>query len=206
MKLYFVIDTDTYSGNFERQLCAYVTGRYGECTVAKEIAKHIEYDTEHIRKYVTDEADEHGCYRPVKIYPTRNIYNNGLGFNYKIGEENLAIAEYQRSCMEQANAERQVYEDKVYAEQRAQEWIYKANNPVLNKYPAYQSVAIRLMFIPPKQIVKDMCIRAREFEKIVNAGESKTKACARYDVCRFNITGFRLVREKKVISHKILKY
>ncbi len=31
----FVIDTDTYAGNFEREMCAYVTGQIGECEVSR---------------------------------------------------------------------------------------------------------------------------------------------------------------------------
>jgi len=41
----FVIDTDTYAGNFERPMCAYMTGRVGECGVGEEFAemfKHIQ--------------------------------------------------------------------------------------------------------------------------------------------------------------------
>ncbi len=34
----FVIDTDTYAGSFEREICAYVTGQIGECEVGKEEA------------------------------------------------------------------------------------------------------------------------------------------------------------------------
>ena len=35
----FVIDTDIYAGNFERQMCAYITGQIGECEVGKENAE-----------------------------------------------------------------------------------------------------------------------------------------------------------------------
>jgi hypothetical protein len=209
MKLYFVIDTDTYSGNFERQLCAYITGCVGECGAGKDIADFVKKQPgiKDIQRFTMDEPDKSGCYRPVKIYPTPGIYNNGHGFHFKHGEEHLAIAEYQRACMEQANLERQVYaHDKNYAEQRAQEWINKANYPELKKYPAYQSVAIRLSVVPTDKTLEKMCKRARAFEKIVNAEKSKTKAGAKYDVCKFKITGFSLVTEKVVKSHKILEY
>ena len=32
----FIIDTDQYAGNFERELCAWTTGQIGECEVGKE--------------------------------------------------------------------------------------------------------------------------------------------------------------------------
>ena len=31
-----IIDTDEYSGNFEREMCAYCTGQVGECEVGEE--------------------------------------------------------------------------------------------------------------------------------------------------------------------------
>ena len=33
---YFVVDTDTYAGNFEREMCAFMTGITGACGVGKE--------------------------------------------------------------------------------------------------------------------------------------------------------------------------
>jgi hypothetical protein len=29
----FIVDTDSYAGNFERCMCAYMTGQIGECEV-----------------------------------------------------------------------------------------------------------------------------------------------------------------------------
>ena len=37
----FVIDTNAYAGSFEREMCAYVTGQFGECDVGEEIAKAV---------------------------------------------------------------------------------------------------------------------------------------------------------------------
>ena len=37
-KYLFVIDTDSYSGNFEREMCAYCTGQIGDCEVGIEHA------------------------------------------------------------------------------------------------------------------------------------------------------------------------
>jgi len=86
-----VIDTDQYAGNFERELCAYVTGYVGDCGVgakyvnkfAKDVgielgnvdAIDIFYNTNYqqadIVEYV---ADEHGCYRPVALWePTTAV-------------------------------------------------------------------------------------------------------------------------------------
>ena len=34
----FIVDTDSYAGNFEREMCAYMTGHIGECSVGEEYA------------------------------------------------------------------------------------------------------------------------------------------------------------------------
>lgn len=34
----FVIDTGSYAGNFERKMCAFITGQVGDCGVGREIA------------------------------------------------------------------------------------------------------------------------------------------------------------------------
>jgi len=40
----FVIDTDYYAGNFERNLCAYATGYVGECGVGRQMAQQFYED------------------------------------------------------------------------------------------------------------------------------------------------------------------
>jgi len=58
-----LIKTNQYAGNFERELCAHVTGCIGECGVGHE------YVDEKIKKIfsniIGNEADDAGCYRPV---------------------------------------------------------------------------------------------------------------------------------------------
>ena len=80
---YFIIDTDSYSGNFEREMCAFITGALGECEVGEENAKRFAIDVAEEYKHRMDaiidqEQDEHGCWRPVKIYFTKgcNAYQS----------------------------------------------------------------------------------------------------------------------------------
>lgn len=92
MKQYLVIDTDSYSGNFERQMCAYITGRIGECDVGEKEARiaKSEIDSDILGWFnlnILSEPDDNGCYRPVKIYPTPGFYNDGRGKHYKISEK-----------------------------------------------------------------------------------------------------------------------
>jgi len=62
-----IIDTDKYAGNFEREMCAYCTGRVGECGVG---AKYVDEDEDYsiFKETVIDVPCNHGCYRPVSIY------------------------------------------------------------------------------------------------------------------------------------------
>jgi len=38
----FIIDTNEYAGNFEREMCAYCTGQIGDCGVGEEEAEKFE--------------------------------------------------------------------------------------------------------------------------------------------------------------------
>jgi len=72
----FIIDTNEYAGNFERELTAYCTGIIGECEVGEEfIDKEI---TSIFEPYILQVADEYGCYRPCEIV------QNSEGFYYSV--------------------------------------------------------------------------------------------------------------------------
>lgn len=65
----FLIDTSCYAGNFERQMCAYLTGRVGECGKGQEMADLYLGDP---FDNVIDWPDEDGCTRPVTIWSGPN--------------------------------------------------------------------------------------------------------------------------------------
>lgn len=65
----FVVDTDQYAGNFEREMCAHLTGQIGECEVGEEFVKN-EIAVQFYN--VIDKADDHGTYRPVTIFRDKN--------------------------------------------------------------------------------------------------------------------------------------
>ena len=86
------IDTNEYSGNFEREMCAFITGQIGECGVGDhlivEAREELAEDTfnntlEWIEEHIVQESDDNGCYRPCSIWPTPGWYNNGMGGHYK---------------------------------------------------------------------------------------------------------------------------
>jgi|WetSurMetagenome_2_1015567.scaffolds.fasta_scaffold619841_2 hypothetical protein len=65
----FVIQTNEYTGNFEREMCAFVTGQTGECGVGEEFVD--EAITEQFDN-VMCVADDHGCHRPVSLHDKNN--------------------------------------------------------------------------------------------------------------------------------------
>jgi hypothetical protein len=174
-RLLFVVDTDTYAGNFEREMCAYITGQVGECEVGEEIAKAarmmlIEQDKEALEffdEYVLPVADEHGCSRPVTIFTTPGRWNDGMGGEYPDGVEPTDPAVIER------------YNKAVERERRG---------PALSKpgkYSAYDSVAIFLLKEPPEAIRTLMMRRAQAFL------DAKIGRFPPKDV---HITGFRLLK------------
>ena len=66
MKNYsIVIKTNQYAGNFERELCAHLTGIVGECEVGEEYVD--ESITEIFEQSIDTPADDNGTRRPVSL-------------------------------------------------------------------------------------------------------------------------------------------
>ena len=66
MKNYsIVIKTNQYAGNFERELCAHLTGIVGECEVGSEYID--ESITEIFEQSIDTPADDNGTRRPVGL-------------------------------------------------------------------------------------------------------------------------------------------
>lgn len=78
----FVINTNKYAGNFERELCAYCTGIIGECEVGQEEAKIFLIETDCAKEdnpfedKVAQVPDDHGCTRPCSIFDCNGKYNS----------------------------------------------------------------------------------------------------------------------------------
>lgn len=174
----FVIDTDSYAGNFERELCAHICGHIGECGVGSD---YVEDGTEEIFHNVIQVPDEHGCHRPCSIYPNPRYKNNGMGFAYQDGQEAMALEKLKESYLEQAEHSYKVYADKTYGQKEKDRWTKMANEAVsVPEYDCYNSVVIYFEDEPTEQQVEIMKQRAMTFEP----GEFTGK---------FNIEGFRVV-------------
>jgi len=97
MKEYaLIIRTDSYAGNFERELCAHLTGCIGDCEVGEE------YKEEKIsllfEEIINNKSDDNGCFRPVSIGGcklTSNYSSNDvvIWFNNELNKDQLNIVE-----------------------------------------------------------------------------------------------------------------
>lgn len=87
MRFIFIIDTDKYAGNFEREMCAYMTGQVGDCGVGEDIAEDFEdqFPSEYkkFEAIILKVPDDSGCFRPVQIEPIKStIAYNAVGINF----------------------------------------------------------------------------------------------------------------------------
>ena len=96
----FIIDTNQHAGNFEREMCAFLTGRLGDCEVGSEYAELFEKEVEDSIKFdnITLKSDN-GCYRPCDIEPNPNWFNTGMGNHYRYNniDKGRILKEYARS-------------------------------------------------------------------------------------------------------------
>src|SRR3989338_8211600 len=88
----FVIDTDAYAGNFERQMCAYITGQIEECEVEEENAKIAKQEIPAVIAKLEDlielVPDEHGYAKPFSIFPNPRYGNDGHGNHALLSDKN----------------------------------------------------------------------------------------------------------------------
>jgi hypothetical protein len=147
----FIIDTNKYAGNFEREMCAYLTGVIGECGVGNDL---MNINTK--INGVIQQPDDNNFFRPCSIYPTPNYYNNGLGFQYQEGEEELALLKYKEYVIKEETKWMELEEN--HRGKNVPTWTDSAidnsikrrkekikdvsNKTQVDKYPSYQSVII----------------------------------------------------------------
>ena len=65
VKYAVIVRTDSYAGNFERELCAHLTGTVGECYVGMKYVDSAV--SELFYEDVEQKPDEHGTHRPVSL-------------------------------------------------------------------------------------------------------------------------------------------
>lgn len=103
IKYIFVIDTKDYAGNFERNLCAYVTGITGDCEVGSDYAdlfsQEIDTDKEDLFEEIELRSEHDGCARPCAIFksPNSTKYNSVAIFFYKKPNKDLILLMKERA-------------------------------------------------------------------------------------------------------------
>jgi len=148
----FVIDTDSYSGNFERELTAYCTGQTGDCGVGSNISNKFQEDfTEiykNIEKIIKTKSNDYGYFRPCKIWPTPGYWNDGMGNHWKDEDWDT------EKVIKAFNEELKLYKKSHHS------YIGSKN---IQKYAAYQSVAIFFAKKPSDKIINFIKKRAIEY-------------------------------------------
>ncbi|NTF16956.1 hypothetical protein G6L37_00755 [Agrobacterium rubi] len=208
-----VIDTTSYSGNFERELCAHVTGQYGECGVGSALAWQAKLEISNIAwwgRHTQNEADDRGTLRPTSIWPTPGWFNNGSGGHYVDDPSNYdaavaAAVEFTKryhADHEVAIRERLANRNFEPAEKLGA-WTEEACLRTLasneahvrqiaasrTRYPAYLSVAIFVDEFPPEDVLEEMQERASDF----CANPQHFASSFKYGKDpRIELTGFRL--------------
>lgn len=206
----FIVDTEKYAGNFERDMCAFMTGIIGECEVGRELA-HLYYEQtglveegfdwsctnvewcEELKNPFTNlvikKPDEHGCHRPTEMWTTPGWFNHGMGGNFREGQEEEAKKDYKRKCLEYAKTKVHP-NDKAAHEAR---WESNSKKP-LTKHPASLSVAIFFKERPTDKLINLMIERAKKYVEEYAPNQDKFMRDRLPDL----ITGFRLLKEETI--------
>ena len=88
----FVVDTNLYSGNFERQMCGFVTGHHGE-NGYPEWGEKSGVNEDHY-DFVCEDPKDTIFYSPVTIVSTPGWYNDGSGKHFKINKSGKVPKKY----------------------------------------------------------------------------------------------------------------
>jgi hypothetical protein len=72
----FIVIADSYAGNFEREMCAYMTGHIGECGVGDEYVEKAIADQ--FGGYIESLSDDNGCCRPVSMLVADNYFETNF--------------------------------------------------------------------------------------------------------------------------------
>ena len=178
----FIVDTDKYSGNFEREFRAWITGQIDECDIGAAQARATEGDlSNEILQWFSHNLmqvpDEHGTRRPGTIWPTPGFFNDGFGNEWPVDADPEKIRmEYEASVQEHKG---------IRSPQELQE-LQELIDRGPGNFPSYQSVAIFFYVKPPENILNLMMKRAKNY---CLSGLSRRE---------FKILGFRLISLKLV--------
>lgn len=173
----FVIDTDSYSGNFNREVCGYVAGVDDGTHGGREAEVAREEIGEAMLEWLEDNVlffpESNGFPRCAHLYPTAGWFNHGMGGHFRDGQEEEALEDHRKEVRE-------------YREQHPGA-LKGLDENVLKKCPAYMSVVIWFGKEPPGVALSLMAERARKWAGIEPDEDWKRD--------KPKITGFRLTRK-----------
>lgn len=214
----FIVDTDHYAGNFERPMCAYMTGEIGECGVGdkaekvfrEEVKNNPLVDDSGFSLVIQMPTGDYPCMRPCEIYPNPNWFNHGMGEHFRRDDPDAekkaleshikAVKDYYEPHLQHAlDRKEKPLEERGHPSwtdealereiERNQKKISDAENATsVSKYPAYTSVAIFLEKRPTDEQIQFLKDRANKFVEYC-----KTE---RWLPDNLAIEGFRLVEVK----------
>lgn len=208
----FVIDTDQYSGNFEREMTAYLTGCVGECGVGDEYAELFEKENvDHIDFSNVAFLNDDGCSRPCNIEITPGWFNDGIGNIYRENcfDEKTALKKYSDSVHSRESVyikQKQIYKELLQKGEKVSNWTLEAcdreienhnkrirdarNLKYIKRYKAYNSVCIFFETKPTDEQIDFMKKMAKKFS------ETSTVVSDWKNLGKINIENFRLIQQK----------
>lgn len=209
----FIVDTNSYAGNFEREMCAYLTSKIGEREVGQELVEVFEKESADNISFNNVQSVKHdSCARPCSIEITPGWFNDGHGNCYKENYycERDVLKKYYETVRDYntkliLNIKR--IKTRLENGEKESNWtIADCNRGISNyeqdikkakdlkkikKYPAYNSVAIFFKTEPTKaqiDLMRSRAIKLNENLEILGeyqAGRMKG----------FQIEGFRLIKQ-----------
>lgn len=199
-KFTFVIDTEQYAGNFEREMTAYVTGHVGECGVGEDEARcYLEQTGREPLEFIENRLTGQDCQRPTEIVPTPGWFNHGMGGHFKVGQEEAALKDYLKEV--EQYGQQQI---KAAAVAIHPTWTVKAKKQEIDRqleriedakkldkprnYPAYMSVGIFCSRRPNPEEIDFMKARAKAYVAYKKDHHKK------YFRGKVKITGYRLLK------------
>ena len=222
-KWIFIIDTDSYAGNFERDMCAYITGMTCDCGVGEEFSKIYFDDTKdgdesRFSEYIDQRADDRGCYRPTRCWPTMGWLSDGTDVAIRKSEWDQAKANknwqatqvkiyqgyydmYAKYNITDPSVIRAGWTAESLKKQldRSRKEIERVSKEKCPKYCPDNSVAIFFDKKPTSKMISLMKDRAGKFAEV------KRKIGAHYEKnFKLVIHGFRLVKESTTESEEFV--
>lgn len=190
----FIIDTDQYSGNFEREMTAYLTGCVGECGVGDEYVDL--FKKENVNNITFDNVmfiQDRGCARPCSIEITPGWFNDGIGNVYRENcfDEKQVLKKYSDSVRSYESVyikQKENYRERLQKGEKVSNWTVEACNREISnhnkkiqdaenlksikKYKAYNSVVIFFEIKPTDEQINFMKQQANKFTQVLSSVSS----------------------------------